>query len=403
MNDLMLRQSSLAQPEDYDDLGAGIRSSFPVLSYRGKVWWLWHQRQELALVDDQGAPVPEIGVTLLKVPPNLSKRYFSRPYRQGERGRPDCWSDDGKKPHPTALIPDQPDGRAKPAICAACFMDTIGSATSADKTKRMKACADYKRVAVKLITPMFGRMLLGNKWDDNLIPLDDPAEVGMLLPIPTASLQNLKEYGKFLESHKAHALGRVTWIGFVTNEAFPKLTFRHGAEFDDNTYVRMRELRNSEETTNILAREAATEDASAGEQLEEAHPSQTLEAAPPPPPPPQAPSKPVAVVSLPAAQAAPPIVPPVPQPIKPVPVPDIGQAPPPPTPIRPPFVPGGRPITPINSAISKPAAAPPSTRTVVQPSTLPPVQGEGMEYEEKDIPQEVDAMFNALKLEGKTG
>jgi hypothetical protein len=31
------------------------------------------------------------------------------------------------------------------------------------------------------------------------------------------------------------------------------------------------------------------------------------------------------------------------------------------------------------------------------------VQGEGMEYEEKDIPQEVDAMFNALKLEGKTG
>lgn len=401
MNDLVLRQSSYATPEDYDDLGAGIRSSFPVLSYRGKVWWLWYQRQELALVDDQGAPVPEIGVSLLKVPPNLSKRYFSRPYRQGERGRPDCWSDDGKKPHPTAMIPDQPDGRPKPAICAACFMDTIGSATSADKTKRMKACADYKRVAVKLVTPMYGRMLLGNKWDDNLIPLHDPAAMAMLLPIPTASLQQLKEYGKFLESHKAHALGRVTWIGFVTNEAFPKLTFRHGAEFDDQTFLQMRELRNSEETGNILAREAATEDAAAGEQLEDVHPTQSTQA-PQAPPPPQAPSKPVAIT-----QAAPPVVP-MPQPVKPAPVPNLAQiaqndVPPPPTPIRPPFVPGGRPVTPINTAINKPATPPPSVRTVVQPQAQGETQGEGLEYSEKDIPAEVDAMFSALKLEGKTG
>lgn len=402
MNDLVLRQTSLATADDYDDLGAGIRSSFPVLSYRGKNWWLWYQRQELALVDEQGAPVQEIGITLLKVPANLSKRYFSRPYRQGERGRPDCWSDDGKKPHPTALIPEQPDGRPKPTICAQCFMDTIGSATSADKTKRMKACGDYKRVAVKLIVPLFGRQLLGNQWSDQLIPLDDTAEMAMLLPIPTASLQNLKEYGKFLEGNKAHALARVTWIGFVLNEAFPKLTFRHGAEFDDNSFLHMRELRNSEETANILAREASVEEA-ASEPVEDVHPTQTMEA-------PQAqetiaaPTKPVKVIA-PAAPQAQAIPTPIPQPIKPVAVTTV-QAPPPPTPIRPAFVPGGKPIkavtaAPINTAISKPAELPPTTRQVVQPNSTPDV--EGREYNEADIPSEVDAMFQSLKLEGKTG
>lgn len=402
-NDLVLRQTSLATADDYDDLGAGIRSSFPVLSYRGKNWWLWYQRQELALVDEQGAPVTEIGVSLLRIPPNLSKRYFSRPFRQGERGRPDCWSDDGKKPHPTAVIPDQPDGRAKPTICAQCFMDTIGSATSADKTKRMKACGDYKRAAVKLFHPMFGRQLLGNQWSDQLIDLAETSELPMLLPIPTASLQNLKEYGKFLEANKAHAIARVTWIGFVVNEAFPKLTFRHGAEFDDNTFLGLRELRNSDDTANILAREAATED-TASEPVEDVQHATTLDA-PQAQTPIAAPTKPV-TVNPPLVATAVAVPPPIPQPVKPVQVPPMTQAPPPPTPIRPAFVPGGRPIKPvaaINTAISKPATPPPSTRQVMQPAQEQlPLDTEGREYNEADIPSEVDAMFQSLKLEGKT-
>lgn len=397
-NDLVLRQSSLLTADDYDDLGAGIRSSFPVLSYRGQHWWLWYQKQELAIVDEQGSLAPEIGVSLLKVPANLSKRYFSRPYEKGVRGRPDCWSDDGKKPHPNALIPQQPDGRAKPTLCAQCFMDTIGSATSQDKTKRMKACSDYKRVAVKLVHPLYGRMLMGNAWADQLVPLAETAELAMLLSVPTASLNQLKEYGKFLESHKVHALGRVTWVGFVPTEAFPKLTFRHGAEFDDNSIFALRELRNSDDTANILARESTLEDAAPSEPLENNQPTvQETTQAPVAPQAAPAPTKPVAVA---APQTAP-----IPQPIIPQPIRAVEIIPPPATvtPIKPAFVPGGKPIKPntINQAIAQPAAPPPSTRQVVQPpqSGNGEDKGEGLEYNEADIPNEVDQMFQALKLE----
>ena len=400
-NDIVLSQSSLATPDDYDDLGAGVRAAFPVLSFRGKEWLINWQRQEMYLVDDQGQPVKEIGVTLLKVPNNVSKRYFDRPYKKGERMRPSCWSDDGKKPHPNAAIPIQPDGRATPTICSACFMDTIGSRTSDDKTRKMKACADYKRIAVKLIAPAYGRMLIemgsSTKWDDVLFPLEDNGvtDIPMLLSVPTASLANLREYGKFLEQHKAFALGRVTWIGFVMGEAFPKLTFRHGAEFDDQTYLQMKALRASDEASFILAR--GEEEPEGNGAMEEAPTAAS-----------KAPAKVEQAVApkaaaIPAARATATVTPlPTPQPIKATPVTLSNVPPPPPPPIKPAFVPGGRPVkaAAINAAVAKPAAPPTTVRQVA----LPPEQGNGEkpEYGDAEISDDVDQLFQSLKLGGKT-
>jgi hypothetical protein len=363
-NEVVLKQSSLLTDDDYDDLGAGIRSALPVLGYRGQRWWLWYAKEELALVDENGNQVPEIGVTLLRVPENPSKRYYAGAYVQGERRRPDCWSDDGVKPHPQASIPVQTDGRAKPTICANCCMDDIGSAVSADKTKRMKACSDYKRIAVKLMYPIHGRTVIGNKWGD-MVELEPTgvSELVMLLPIPAGSLTNFKEYGNFLGKHKQHALGRVTFIGFVPGLSFPKLTFRHGPEYDDSTVLQMKALRNSDDAKRVLERDATLENGNGGEPIEESVP-----VAP-------APVKTVTVS---------------------VPIPSL-TAPAKPTP--PVIAPAGRPIlknvTPINTAIAKPTAPPPSARQVVEPDEE---QGQSIE----EIENELDAEFNALKLDGKT-
>jgi len=386
-----LKESALVSDDDYDDLGAGVRLSFPVLSYRGQMWWMRYQREELALVDDKGEPVKEIGVSLIKVPENLSKRYFEGQYRQGDNNPPSCWSDDGKRPHPSAKVPQQPDGRATPSLCSNCYMDIIGSANTNDKTIRMKACGDYKRIAVRVVYPEYGRVIVQNKWGNDLIPLHETTALAMLLTVPAGSLKNLSSYGDELRREKVRAIARTTWIGFVPGLSFPKLTFRPGPEFDDETFLQMRALRNDTNTARILERDATVEDA-ATEPVENG--ATVPVSTPPVPPTPTQPTKPVQV----QAATAPPIKPiqaqaPV-QPTQPA-----------PTPLRPTLVPGGRPIkpvNPINLAISKPSAPPASARQV---GTTPEQNG-GTQEENTPAPEaiedEVDAMFNALKTDGRT-
>lgn len=375
-----LKESSLVTDDDYDDLSAGIRLSFPVLSYRGQMWWLRYQKEELALVEEQGTPVKEIGVSFLKVPENNSKRYFANPYKQGESAAPTCWSDDGKKPHPTAMIPQQPDGRPMPTLCSHCFMDVIGSANTNDKTIRMKACGDYKRMAVRLVYPEYGRVIVQNKWGNDLIPLQDTMTLAMLLGVPAGSLKNLSSYGDELRREKVKAIARVTWVGFVPGLSYPKLTFRYGQEFDDDTFLEMRALRNDPNTARILERDASMEDA-VSEPIEDGNGQQAkIEPVQPKP-------APIVAVTPPAPSNIP-----VPQPAKAAPV----QADP--TPIRPAIIPGGRPIksvTPINTAIMQPSKPPTSLRPVI---VEPPKE----EAAPTGIEDEVDAMFNALKLDGKT-
>jgi hypothetical protein len=378
-----LKESSLVTDDDYDDLSGGVRLSFPVLRYRGQMWRMSYQKEELALVDDQGQPVREIGVSLLKVPDNLSKRYFGSLYREGENNAPTCWSDDGKKPHPTAMVPPQPDGRPKPDLCSRCFMDVIGSANTQDKAIRMKACGDYKRMAVRLVYPVFGRVIIQNKWGNDLIPIDQQMELAMLLGVPAGSLKNLSSYGDELRREQVRAIARVTWIGFVPGLSYPKLTFRYGQEFDDETFLQMRALRNDPNTARILERDAAMEDA-ASEPIEDGNGGSNA---------------PISTISQ---QTPAQVQVQTPTPIKPVPAqPAVQQqAQPDPTPIRPAFVPGGRPvkpINPINTAINKPAAPPPSLRQVIvnkQEDENTPMP--------KGLEDEIDKTFNALKLDGKT-
>lgn len=411
---IVWEQSNLVKPEDFDDLGAGIQSSFPIIGYKMGKWRLRWQGEEQLIVDERGFPVPEIGVSLIKVPDHKSKRYWAGGYDQNSRKAPDCWSNDSIRPDPVLTPPQQPDGRPLPTQCSQCYWNSIGSMVSQDGKKKMKACGDYKRVAVKLFWPQ--------------IPIEELADMAMLLTIPASSLKPLKLYGIDLKAARMHAIARITYIGFEDNLSFPKFTFRSGPALPDEDYLACSALRQTEEVAAILNEESAVLDPGttgvyAEEGQAEAVTAPSVQGAPSP-----AQHAPVQQTTAPAPvapvqrlkQAAPPMQPVQPQAktfdanmqetkpaIKYVPPAQTTQ----PTQQAQRFAPAGRPIQPtqstnrpngggITEAVSRPATPPPSNRPVVmvnEANPPPPTEAE-MNAEERgtNLPDDVQSKFDRI-------
>lgn len=432
---IIWEQSNLVKPEDFDDLGAGIQSSFPIIGYRMGRWRLRWQGEEQPIVDERGFPVPEIGVSLIKVPDHKSKRYWAGGYDQNSRKAPDCWSNDSIRPDPILTPPQQPDGRPLPTQCSQCYWNSIGSMVSQDGKKKMKACGDYKRVAIKLFWPE--------------IPIEELADMAMLLTIPASSLKPLKVYGLELKAARMHAIARITYIGFEDNLSFPKFIFRPGPALPDGDYLACSALRQTEEVKAILNEESAVIDPGAtGVYAEEGQGEQptapNVQGAPAPtrqgtvqPTTPPAPVAPVQRLK----QAAPPIQPtqiqPTTQQAQPIVTPEtktfdanmqeikpglkyapsIQQQAQPAQPAQSTsrFAPAGRPIQPtkpngagtptgqvggIEAAVSRPATPPPSTRQVVMTNEAnppPPTEAEINAEERGDnLSEDVRSKFDRI-------
>lgn len=73
--------------------------------------------------------------------PNTSKIYFASGFDPSKPSAPDCWSDNG-------LFPDIRVARPQHGDCSNCPMNVWGSAKSNISGKDIKACSDYKKLAV---------------------------------------------------------------------------------------------------------------------------------------------------------------------------------------------------------------------------------------------------------------
>lgn len=399
------QQSALVKPEDFDDLGAGIASSFPIIGYRQSKWRLRWQGEEQLIVDERGIPVPEIGVALVKVPDHKSKRYWINGYEQNSRKAPDCWSNDSIRPDPTLIPPVQPDNRPAPKQCSQCFWNEVGSMVSQDGKKRMKACGDYKRVAVKMYYPA--------------IPIEEIAESPMLLTVPAASLKPLRLYGEELKADGLHACAHITYIGFDDDASFQKFNFRYGQELSDEEYLKVSEMRKSADVKSILSEESARLDPGApvyaGEGVGEGNgvapqqqappqqaqaPAQRLrQVVPPVQQPVQTQQQPVRDTRLPSERIASEAEPQQQQRYAPSP-------PPPPTPAQQTaqrYAPSARPIQPvqpkgITEAVARPATPPPTARAVVTEANPPPPSEADMTAEERGttLPSSIQSKFDQI-------
>lgn len=189
-----------------EELVGGIQASFPVISFRGKIWRINYKGVETPLVNPQtGDPVASINVILLKGAKHLGKIYYPTAYTEGDDRPPACFSNDGMRPDPQAEEPQA-------ETCASCPHNVWGSKITPQGTKT-KACADSKRFAVA--------------------PASDPSQA-MLLRVPAASLSELATYNEQLKANNARFYSVVTKISFDINAAYPKLKFSFGGQITDN-------------------------------------------------------------------------------------------------------------------------------------------------------------------------
>jgi hypothetical protein len=360
-------QASNVTDDMYDDIGGGIQASFPVISYRQSRWRIRYQGNEELLVDKEGRPVEDLAVCLVRVPGHKSKRFWYS-YEQGSNKSPDCYSNDGIKPHPSLIPPTQMQGwpYTQPTTCAQCSWDQFGTSTRQDGSAgKGKACADYKRLAVKLYYP-------------ELPPGFEAVEGQLILmQVPPDSLQDFKKYGDELTRLRVAAAATVTFVGLVVNDkdiSYPKLSFRKGPQLAHDEIEQIRYARSSDEATRILATEIAFVEPTAITYQQEQQELQV--AAAPPPPATRAPVRMAPQPSqAPPARGIPTQAPTAPQaPPRPTSPPRVA-----PAPVAP--QPSARAIAPASGIASDPRFAPTTSKpnggisaAVNRPSTPPPTQ-----------------------------
>lgn len=248
-----------------DDLTAHASSGFPVLSIKGKTFSVSRGGDRTVLMNpkDPDSVASSLELVILKANKGTSKVFYAKGYQEGaEATKPDCFSNEGTKPDASV---EKPQSKS----CAVCPKAQWGSKIS-DDGRKGKACQDSVRIAVAAADA-----------------INDP----MLLRVPPASIKALGEFGDLLKKRGGGKLAYnmvVTRVGFVAEEASPKLTFKPVGMLSDEAYALVKDTVQSDTVQSILGNGYAFESAE-------------LEVEPPPADVPKAPP----VVEKPAAKAKP--------------------------------------------------------------------------------------------------
>lgn len=212
-----------------DDLTAHASAGFPVLSIKGKTFSVSRGGERTVLMNpkDPDSVASSLELVILKANKGTSKVFYIKGYVEGaEATKPDCFSNDGTKPDASV---DKPQAKS----CAVCPKAQWGSKIS-DDGRKGKACQDSVRIAVAAPDA-----------------INDP----MLLRVPPASIKALGEFGDLLKKRGGGKLAYnmvVTRVGFVAEEASPKLTFKPVGMLSDEAYGLVKDTVQSDTVQSIL-------------------------------------------------------------------------------------------------------------------------------------------------------
>jgi hypothetical protein len=212
-----------------DDLTAHASSGFPVLSIKGKTFSVSRGGERTVLMNpkDPDSVASSLELVILKANKGTSKVFYIKGYVEGgEATKPDCFSNEGTKPDASV---EKPQSKS----CAVCPKAQWGSKIS-DDGRKGKACQDSVRIAVAAADA-----------------INDP----MLLRVPPASIKALGEFGDLLKKRGGGKLAYnmvVTRVGFVAEEASPKLTFKPVGMLSDEAYTLVKDTVESDTVQSIL-------------------------------------------------------------------------------------------------------------------------------------------------------
>jgi hypothetical protein len=212
--------------EDLNSDLAAANTGFPVISIKGKVFTIVRGGERTTMMNpkDPDSAATAIEVVLIKANKGLSKVYYAKGYdEKAENQKPDCFSNEGTKPDSSV---DKPQSKS----CATCPHNQWGSKIG-DNGGKGKACQDSKRMAIAA---------------PGLI--NDP----YLIRVPPASIKALSEYGSGLAKRGVPYSAVVTKVGFVMEEATPKLTFKAVGLLPDAMFQEVQSAMDSEVVHSIL-------------------------------------------------------------------------------------------------------------------------------------------------------
>jgi hypothetical protein len=207
------------------DLAGGVAPSYPIVSYKGKVWHVVEAGERNLVCRDDGEPAASIDAIIVRANPNLNKVYYPDGYEEGSNEKPTCHSNDSIAPAADAASPQS-------KKCAVCPHNQWGSKISETGEAKGKACSDSRRLAI--------------------IPEGDP-ERPMLLRVPAASLKTLLAYSQNLDRRGVPYQALVTKIGFDHDVAYPSLTFKATRWLDAEEVEQVKELYESDMVAAITA------------------------------------------------------------------------------------------------------------------------------------------------------
>lgn len=239
MNDLVIPNKSevpayILKPEYAravnEEASAGISTGMPArVKLSGK---------QFTLVDGNGEETPfppaklvagpadvlYLPVIFLRAKKAIVKTWYASAFNPAEEGKaPDCFSNDGERPDPSALVP-QCD------VCAKCPQNAFGSGKDqAGNPTKGKACSDTKILAA--FVPGFGVHSF---------------------KIPPASLKNFGLYVKQLSAAGIPLGAAKTLVAFDLVATFPVLVFKFGGFVPENTVGKLAELAMSLEVEEIV-------------------------------------------------------------------------------------------------------------------------------------------------------
>ena len=244
---------------------------------------LKQSRFRLIIGGEEAKVLPDLhlDVVIVRGNPGVNKTYYIKQWKPGQEPEaPDCMSSDGIRP--------SPDSTSKQSdLCATCPQNEWGSKINPLTGKKIKACADGKRIAV----------LPPGKLDGDMFQMT----------IPPASIGDFGAFLKQLNQVSPPVLYNdiVVRISFDTEVSYPKLKFEPVRYLTDDEAAKVQERFESSESKIVCGVEDHAAPAQPAQQapVQQAQPAQQAPVQQAQPAQPEPPTKPARTRAKPAAPA----------------------------------------------------------------------------------------------------
>jgi hypothetical protein len=202
-------------------------------------------QRKIAVLDDDGNPTGEfdvensqtVNVIVLDWNTHQERSYHERGF-DGVARPPDCWSPDGRKPHPSVEEPQS-------VTCELCPKSAKGSRVV--DGKEVVACGKYRNLAViPAKSPDFPALRLRLSQTSDFDSRDEEATSQGWL-----SWSHMKDYLK--SNGLPHTVFAILKVRFANNVTYPKLQFKHEGFVPEDQIDALLARSKSDEVRKILA------------------------------------------------------------------------------------------------------------------------------------------------------